>query len=115
MSANAIALRVATSLRQGEGPTALLDIVLDGAGEGWARISMVLTPAMLNGYGSAHGGMLFLLADAASPTRAIAAMPRRSRRPARSRFCPPEQSANVYRRTRRSRPYQAARWCTMFA
>ncbi len=65
MSADAIALRVATSLRQGEGPTALLDIVLDGVGEGWARISVVLTPVMLNGYGNAHGGILFLLADTA--------------------------------------------------
>ena len=63
MSADAIALRVATSFRQGEGPTALLDVVVDDVGEGWARISVVLKPAMLNGNGNAHGGMLFLLAD----------------------------------------------------
>jgi acyl-CoA thioesterase len=38
--------------------------VLD-AGDGWARISMVITENMLNTMGSAHGGMIFSLADTA--------------------------------------------------
>jgi acyl-CoA thioesterase len=60
-----VARKVAEALRQGEGPTALLDITLDGIGEGWAKASMPLTLVTLNGHGNAHGGMLFLLADTA--------------------------------------------------
>jgi acyl-CoA thioesterase len=63
MKKDEVSLKVTQALRQGEGPTKLLDIVLEGVGPGWARASMILTDVMLNGHGNAHGGMLFLLAD----------------------------------------------------
>jgi acyl-CoA thioesterase len=65
MSTDEMALKIGRQLRLGEGPTALLDIGLDGAGGGWATISMPLILATLNGYGNAHGGAVFFLADTA--------------------------------------------------
>ncbi len=65
MDGQALARRVADHLREGEGPTRLFDLALDEAGEGFARVSMRVTPAMLNGVGCAHGGVIFTLADTA--------------------------------------------------
>lgn len=56
---------VATALRAQETASNLLGIALEGAGEGWARCSMVVRADMLNGHGTAHGGMIFALADTA--------------------------------------------------
>jgi|SRR4051812_14606414 acyl-CoA thioesterase len=42
-----------------------LDIVLEEAVDGRARMRMVVTEAMANLHGIAHGGYVFLLADAA--------------------------------------------------
>jgi acyl-CoA thioesterase len=42
-----------------------LGIELLHLGEGVAVLRMVVTAAMVNGYGAAHGGCLFLLADTA--------------------------------------------------
>ena len=42
-----------------------LGIILHGAGAGWAKVRMPVTETMVNGHGTAHGGYLFLLADAA--------------------------------------------------
>lgn len=56
---------VATALRAKETASDLLGIALEGAGEGWARCSMIVRPDMLNGHGTAHGGMIFALADTA--------------------------------------------------
>jgi acyl-CoA thioesterase len=42
-----------------------LDIRLDEVGAGRAVMSMSVTAAMANGHGIAHGGYVFLLADAA--------------------------------------------------
>lgn len=42
-----------------------LGIVLDDVGPGRARLRMRVTETMVNGHGIAHGGYLFLLADAA--------------------------------------------------
>ncbi|MGH6617575.1 hydroxyphenylacetyl-CoA thioesterase PaaI [Sphingomonas sp.] len=56
---------VAELMRRSEGPTALLDIALDSIGTGHATASLTLDDRMLNGFGSAHGGILFLLADQA--------------------------------------------------
>ncbi|WP_406210021.1 hydroxyphenylacetyl-CoA thioesterase PaaI [Kitasatospora sp. NBC_01560] len=42
-----------------------LGITLDEVGTGRARMSMTVSAAMVNGHGTAHGGYLFLLADAA--------------------------------------------------
>ncbi len=42
-----------------------LGMVLEAAGEGWARLSMPVAAHMLNGHGSCHGGFIFALADSA--------------------------------------------------
>jgi len=42
-----------------------LGIELLDAGDGSARLRMAVTPAMVNGHGTAHGGYLFLFADTA--------------------------------------------------
>ncbi|WP_395292447.1 hydroxyphenylacetyl-CoA thioesterase PaaI [Kitasatospora hibisci] len=42
-----------------------LGIALDAVSPGRARMRMTVGPAMVNGHGIAHGGFLFLLADAA--------------------------------------------------
>ena len=65
MTQDEIALKVTQAMRRGEGPTELLGIALEHVSVGHARVTMMLTPATLNGQGNAHGGMLFLLADTA--------------------------------------------------
>lgn len=42
-----------------------LGLELVEAGEGRATVRMAVTEAMINGYGMAHGGYVFLLADTA--------------------------------------------------
>ncbi|MFE9557434.1 hydroxyphenylacetyl-CoA thioesterase PaaI [Streptomyces sp. NPDC006692] len=42
-----------------------LGIKIDGIAEGRATARLRLSPAMVNGHGTAHGGYLFLLADVA--------------------------------------------------
>lgn len=42
-----------------------LGIALDEVSSGRARMRMTVAPTMVNGHGIAHGGYLFLLADAA--------------------------------------------------
>jgi acyl-CoA thioesterase len=63
--ADALARRVADEMlrREGTGPT--WGIAIDEAREGYARIRMTVTDAMLNGHRIAHGGMIFALADTA--------------------------------------------------
>lgn len=51
-------------LRQ-EGTGQAWGVIIEDVGPGYARLSMVLTDAMLNGFGTAHGGMIFALADTA--------------------------------------------------
>lgn len=48
---------------EGTGPGWGIDI--EEAREGYARIRMTLRAEMLNGHGTAHGGILFALADTA--------------------------------------------------
>lgn len=50
-------------VREGTGPAWNLEI--EEVGEGWSRVAMRVTPAMLNGHGVAHGGMIFALGDSA--------------------------------------------------
>ena len=57
--------RIAEHLHQREGTAKAWNLNLEDAGEGWARCSMVLRDDMLNGHGTAHGGMIFSLADTA--------------------------------------------------
>lgn len=48
---------------EGTGPA--WGIRIEDARAGYARVSMRLRPDMLNGHGTAHGGMVFALADTA--------------------------------------------------
>ncbi|WP_231958700.1 hydroxyphenylacetyl-CoA thioesterase PaaI [Altererythrobacter sp. B11] len=63
--AELLAWRVAVHLLSKEGTGAAWALTLEAADEGMSRVSMLLTPAMLNGLGTAHGGMIFSLADSA--------------------------------------------------
>lgn len=63
--ADDLARRVAEAMLQREGTGPAWGLVIEEAREGYARVRMTLTAAMLNGHGSAHGGMIFALADTA--------------------------------------------------
>ncbi len=63
--ANALAMRVARALMAREGTGAAWGLELEAAGPGYARVAMRLTPVMLNGHQTAHGGMIFGLGDSA--------------------------------------------------
>jgi acyl-CoA thioesterase len=65
MNANETADKVARSMLAAEGTGPAWGIAIEEAREGYARISMRLKPDMLNGHGTAHGGMIFALADTA--------------------------------------------------
>jgi acyl-CoA thioesterase len=65
MTANEIADKVARAMLAAEGTGPAWGIEIEEAREGYARIRMRLTAAMLNGHGIAHGGMVFALADTA--------------------------------------------------
>jgi acyl-CoA thioesterase len=65
MSADILAATIAAKMRADEGTGAAWGVEIEEAREGYARIRMRLTPAMLNGHGIAHGGMIFALADTA--------------------------------------------------
>ncbi|MEE2693152.1 MAG: hydroxyphenylacetyl-CoA thioesterase PaaI [Pseudomonadota bacterium] len=60
-----LAKRIAAHLHACEGTTKAWSIKLEDAGEGRARCSMTVREDMLNGHGTAHGGMIFSLADTA--------------------------------------------------
>ena len=63
MNADALADKIARRMLAAEGTGPAWGIEIEEAREGYARIRMRLTPAMLNGHGIAHGGMIFALAD----------------------------------------------------
>ena len=65
MIGNALADKVARAMLAAEGTGPAWGIEIEEAREGYARIRMALTAAMLNGHGTAHGGMIFALADTA--------------------------------------------------
>lgn len=56
---------IAEHMMSREGAAPAWGLVLEEARAGYARVSMALRPDMLNGFGGAHGGMIFALADAA--------------------------------------------------
>lgn len=62
---DALALTIARSLNAAETTAPLWDLRVEDAGAGWARCSMVVGDGMLNGLGTAHGGMIFAFADTA--------------------------------------------------
>ena len=65
MSANAIADKVARAMLAAEGAGPAWGMEIEEAREGYARVRMAVTGAMLNGHGTVHGGMIFALADSA--------------------------------------------------
>ena len=65
MNPDEIADKVARAMLAAEGTGPAWGIAIEEAREGYARIRMTLTPAMLNGHRIAHGGMIFALADTA--------------------------------------------------
>ena len=65
MNADETADKVARAMLAAEGTGPAWGIEIEEAREGYARIRMRLTAAMLNGHRIAHGGMVFALADTA--------------------------------------------------
>lgn len=65
MDANELAKRVALEMFSGEGTGPAWGLELEEIRAGYARVSMLVRPDMLNGHGFAHGGMIFALADSA--------------------------------------------------
>ena len=65
MSANEIADKIARAMLAAEGTGPAWGIAIEEAREGYARIRMEVRADMLNGHGTAHGGMIFALADSA--------------------------------------------------
>ncbi len=63
--ADKLARQVADALLQREGTGSAWGISIDDAREGYALVRMTLRDDMLNGHRSAHGGMIFALADTA--------------------------------------------------
>jgi acyl-CoA thioesterase len=65
MNANETADKVARTMLAAEGTGPAWGIEIEEARQGYARVRMVLRADMLNGHGTAHGGMIFALADSA--------------------------------------------------
>lgn len=63
--ADDLARRVAQTLLKREGAGPAWGVEIEDAREGYARIRMSVRDDMLNGHRSAHGGMIFALADTA--------------------------------------------------
>ncbi|MBI3437113.1 MAG: hydroxyphenylacetyl-CoA thioesterase PaaI [Proteobacteria bacterium] len=63
--ADQLARRVADVLLAREGTGPAWGLVIEDALEGYARVRMRLRDDMLNGHKTAHGGMIFALADSA--------------------------------------------------
>lgn len=58
-------LKIATKLHSLEGTGPAWGIRIEEVRHGYARIAMAVRNDMLNGHGTAHGGMIFGLADTA--------------------------------------------------
>jgi len=65
VDANELASQVARGMLAGEGTGPAWGIAIDEARAGYARLSMVVRPDMLNSHRIVHGGMVFALADTA--------------------------------------------------
>lgn len=63
--ADKLARQVADTLLQREGTGPAWGVSIDDAREGYVLVRMTLRDDMLNGHRSAHGGMIFALADTA--------------------------------------------------
>ncbi len=64
-SADNIARHVGQAMFEVDRATRSLGIELDEIGPGFATLSLRLGAAMANGHGTAHGGLIFTLADSA--------------------------------------------------
>ena len=60
-----LADKVARFMLAAEGTGPIWGVEIEEAREGYARIRMTVRADMLNGHGTAHGGMIFALADTA--------------------------------------------------
>lgn len=58
-----LAQRIARHMHGAESTSSAWSLKFEDAGEGWARASMIISEDMLNGHGTAHGGVIFSLAD----------------------------------------------------
>ena len=65
MDADETADKVARAMLAAEGTGIAWGVEIEEAREGYARIRMTVTAGMLNGHRTAHGGMIFALADTA--------------------------------------------------
>jgi acyl-CoA thioesterase len=65
IDADSLASAVAHAMLAAEGTGPAWGVTIEEAREGYARIRMALRADMLNGHGTAHGGMVFALADTA--------------------------------------------------
>src|SRR4249919_1864376 len=65
VDANELASQVAHGMLAGEGTGPAWGIVIEDVRAGYARLSMVVRPDMLNSHRIVHGGMVFALADTA--------------------------------------------------
>jgi len=65
VDANELASQVARGMLAGEGTGPAWGIAIEEARAGYARLSMVVRPDMLNSHRIVHGGMVFALADTA--------------------------------------------------
>jgi acyl-CoA thioesterase len=65
VDANELATRVAHAMLAAEGTGPAWGIRIEEVRQGYARLSMRINVEMLNGHGTAHGGIVFALADTA--------------------------------------------------
>ena len=65
MAAEELATRCAAVMLERDHASQQLGMRLEAAEPGAATVSMTLTKAMCNGHGTAHGGVIFTLADSA--------------------------------------------------
>ncbi|HEX8216575.1 MAG TPA: hydroxyphenylacetyl-CoA thioesterase PaaI [Allosphingosinicella sp.] len=65
MNSDEIADKVARAMLAAEGTGPAWGIEIEEAREGYAKIRMLVRSDMLNGHGTAHGGIIFALADTA--------------------------------------------------
>ncbi|MGK2285038.1 hydroxyphenylacetyl-CoA thioesterase PaaI [Pedomonas sp. V897] len=63
--ADRLAQRVAARMFNEDKASQAMGMSVEAAGDGWARVSMIVRADMLNGHGTCHGGFLFVLADSA--------------------------------------------------
>jgi acyl-CoA thioesterase len=65
MDSNLMADKVARAMLAAEGTGHAWGLEIEEAREGYARVRMAIRADMLNGHGTAHGGLIFALADSA--------------------------------------------------